>query len=457
MEPHQRGPSMSYSPHVPDETHSMLAAIGVGDVGELFESIPEEVRLQRELKLPSPLAEPQLRRAFEELASSCRPEVVSFLGAGCYDHFIPAAVEEIASRGEFLTAYTPYQAEASQGSLQAFFEYQTLICRLTGCEVSNASMYDGASATAEAALICRNITRRNRLVVDERLHPEYRSVLETYLRHLGTKVLTLEHTGGRIDGSSLKATMETEPAALVVQSPDFFGTVHDLKPLAEAAHAAGALLVAVVDPISLGLLKRPGRLGADIVVGEGQPLGNPRYFGGPGLGFMATRRKYVRQIPGRLVGEAVDRHGRRGYVLTLQAREQHIRRGRAKSNICTNHALAALRAAVYLSLMGPHGLHRVAQLCLAKAHYAAEQLSALPGVSLRFADAPFFKEFVIDVEGTSARELRTRVLEHGIDPGLDLGRFDPSLSHSLLIAVTERRTRDEIDRMVEAVGREVRP
>ncbi len=446
---------MSYTPHVPDEVSSLLDVIGVSKISQLFECIPREIRLKRELNLPPALSEPELRSCFEELASRNQTGVVSFLGAGCYDHFIPAVVETIASRGEFLTAYTPYQAEASQGSLQAFFEYQTLICQLTGCEVSNASMYDGASAAAEAVLMCRSINRRNGVAIDERLHPEYRVTLETYLRHPGTELLTVGHTGGHIDQTSLAQALAAEPAALVVQSPDFFGVIHDLKPLADAAHAAGALLVAVVDPISLGLLKRPGELGADIVVGEGQPLGNPRSFGGPGFGFMATRLKHVRRMPGRLVGEAIDRRGKRGYILTLQTREQHIRRARATSNICTNHAHAALRATVYLSVMGPHGLRRVAQLCLGKAHYAAEQLAGLPGVSLRLEDAPFFKEFVIDLDGIPASELRSAVLKAGIDPGLDLGRFDESLDQSLLVAVTERRTREEIDRLVEAVGREM--
>jgi glycine dehydrogenase subunit 1 len=433
----------------------MLETVGVGEISELFDCIPPDIRLTGELRLPPALSEPELTAHLQELASRTRTDVLSFLGGGCYDHFIPAVVDAIASRGEFLTAYTPYQAEASQGSLQAFFEYQTLICQLTGCEVSNASMYDGASAAAEAVLMGLSIHGRNRIAIDEGLHPEYRSVLETYIRRLDMELRTVTHAKGCIDRASVEKALSAEPGTLVVQSPDFFGTVHDLKALADAAHAAGALLIAVVDPISLGLLKRPGELGVDIVVGEGQTLGNARSFGGPGFGFLATRLEHVRRMPGRLVGEATDRHGRRGYVLTLQAREQHIRRGRATSNICTNHALAALRAAVYLCVMGPHGLRRAAELCLAKAHYTADRLVQLPGVSLRFTGAPFFKEFALDIQGLSAAELRVRLLERGIDPGLDLGRFDPSLENSLLVAVTERRTREEIDRLVEAVRREV--
>ena len=446
---------MTFVSRVPDETRSMLDGIGISDVDELFESIPKGIRLEGELDLPRALTEIELRRSFEELASRSRTDVVSFLGAGCYDHFIPAAVDALTSRGEFLTAYTPYQAEASQGSLQAFFEYQTLMCQLTGCEVSNASMYDASTAAAEAVLMCQSITRRNCVAVSAGLHPEYRTVLETYLHHLDTEVVTIAHEQGRIDGSSLAAALETEPAAVIVQTPDFFGTLHDLKPIADAAHAAKSMLVAVVDPISLGLVKRPGDLGADIVVGEGQPLGNPVSFGGPGFGFLATGMKHVRKIPGRLVGEATDRRGRKGYVLTLQAREQHIRRGRSSSNICSNHAHAALRGAVYLSLMGPRGLRRVAELCLTKACYAAEKLRAIPGVSLRYPGVPFFREFAIDIDGVTAKDVRTRVLEHGIDPGVDLGRFRPDLESTLLVAVTECRTREEIDRLTEAVAREV--
>jgi len=448
---------MSYLPHVPGEIRSMLDTVGVEAISELFDCIPPDLRLGRELRLPPALSEPELTAHLRELASKSGTDVLSFLGAGCYDHFIPAAVDAIASRGEFLTAYTPYQPEASQGSLQTFFEYQTLMCQLTGCEVSNTSMYDGASAAAEAVLMGLNINGRKRAAIDEGLHPEYRSVLQTYVRHQGMELRTVRHANGCVDGGSLKEALSEEVGTLVVQSPDFFGTVHDLRALADAARAAGTLLIAVVDPISLGLLRRPGEEGADIVVGEGQALGIPMSFGGPGFGFLATRMEHVHRMPGRLVGEATDRRGKRGYVLTLQAREQHIRRGRATSNICTNHGLSAIRAAVYLSVMGPEGLRQVAELCLAKAHYAADRLSQLPGVSLRFGDGLFFKEFAIDLRGVSGRELRARLLKRGIDPGLDLGRFDPLFENSLLVAVTERRTREEIDRLVEAVRREVSP
>ncbi len=443
---------MSQRPHVEHDARSMLQAIGVASVDELFACIPEEVRLRRDLKLPPALSEIELLAHMKALAGETEARVVSFLGAGCYEHFIPSAVDALASRGEFVTSYTPYQPEASQGNLQAFFEYQTLIARLTGLEVSNASMYDGASALAEAALMARHITGREALAVDSGLHGEYRAVLETYLRHVSPELRTVAHSGGRVDAASLAQALAGEPAALIVQSPDFFGVCHDWATLANAAHASGALLIAVVNPISLGLLKPPGTAGADIVVGEGQPLGIPRAFGGPGFGFLAARMEHVRRMPGRLVGEAVDRRGRKGYVLTLQAREQHIRRERATSNICTNHALMALRAAIYLSLMGPHGLRRVAELCLAKAHYAAERLTAIPGVSLRFKDAPFFNEFTVDLP-RSAADLRRRAIARGVDPGLDLGRVDPSLDRTLLVAVTECRTKDEIDRLVEAVGK----
>ena len=446
---------MNFLPHDADDVRSMLKTIGVDSVDALFDGIPPDVRLRREMTLPPALTEPELRACFTALASETRTDVVSFLGAGCYEHFIPAAVDAIAARGEFLTAYTPYQPEASQGSLQAFFEFQTLIARLSGCDVSNASLYDGASALAEAVLMARHATGRETIVLSAGLHPEYRAVLETYLQHVAPEVRTLAHEGGRMAPAALKAALAGEPAALVVQSPDFFGVVHDWAPLAQAAHEAGALLVAVADPISLGLLKRPGQAGADIVVGEGQPLGIPRSFGGPGFGFLATRMDLVRRMPGRLVGEALDRRGRKGYVLTLQAREQHIRRERATSNICTNHALLALRATVYLSLMGPRGLRSVAELCLAKAHYAAGRLAEIPGVALRFKEAPFFGEFAVDLPADAA-EVRKRAIARGVDPGLDLGRFDPTLSRTLLVAVTECRTKAEIDRLADVLGKEAR-
>ena len=443
---------MNHLPRRGDDVQSMLRTVGVECVDELFTDIPEDVRLDRELDLPPALSELDLVAHLKDLASRTDAHVVSFVGAGCSEHFIPAAVDALASRGEFTTSYTPYQPEASQGNLQAFFEYQTLIARLTGCEVSNASMYDGASATAEAALMARGITARETLAVDAGLHGEYRATLDTYLRHVGPETRTVEHAGGRVDPASLERALAGEPAALIVQSPDFFGVVHDWAALAKAAHAAGALLVAVVDPVSLGLLKSPGALGADIVVGEGQPLGIPRSFGGPGFGFFATRMEFVRHMPGRLVGEATDRRGRKGYVLTLQAREQHIRRERATSNICSNQALMALRAAIHLSLLGPRGLRRVAELCLAKAHYAAERLAQIPGVGLRFGDAPFFNEFALDVP-IPASELRRRAIALGVDPGLDLGRIDPALDRTLLVAVTECRTKAEIDRLADVVRR----
>ncbi len=445
---------MNYIPHDADDVRSMLKTIGVDSVDALFEGLPPEARLAREMKLPPALTEPELRARFASLAAETRTDVVSFLGAGCYEHFIPAAVDAISSRGEFLTAYTPYQPEASQGSLQAFFEFQTLIARLTGCEVSNASLYDGATALAEAVLMARHATGRENVVISAGLHPEYRAVVETYLRNVAPEIRTLAHDAGRIGAEALKEALAGEPAAVVVQSPDFFGVVHHWEPLVKSARDAGALLIAVADPISLGLLKRPGELGADIVVGEGQPLGIPRSFGGPGFGFLATRMDLVRRMPGRLVGEALDRHGRKGYVLTLQAREQHIRRERATSNICTNHALLALRATIYLSLMGPKGLRSVAELCLAKAHYAAERLAAIPGVRLRFKDAPFFCEFAVELLKDAAK-VRAGAIAQGIDPGVDLGRFDPALSRTLLVAVTECRTKAEIDRLADVLRKEV--
>ena len=447
---------MTYIPHVPSDVREMLAVIGVASVDELFDAIPEEARLKSDLKLAPALSEPELRLHLGELASRNRADVVSFVGAGCCDHFIPAVVDAIASRGEFVTAYTPYQPEASQGSLQVFFEYQTLIAQLTGCEVSNSSLYDGASATAEAALMATSITGRVPVAVSEGLHPDYLAVLGTYLSRLDGQSLTVEGLGGKVEPESLDKALAMMPACLIVQSPDFFGNLLDLKPLAEKVHAAGALLVAVVDPISLALVKRPGEVGADIVVGEGQPLGNTRSFGGPGFGFLASRMEFVRRMPGRLVGETVDRRGKRGFVLTLQTREQHIRREKATSNICTNHALCALRAAVYLSVMGKQGLRRVAELCLAKAHYAADSLAKVPGVTMRFPGAPFFKEFAVELKDRRAADLRATLWKKGVDPGLDLGRFEAKLDRTLLVAVTENRTRAQIDRLVAAVAEEMK-
>jgi glycine dehydrogenase subunit 1 len=406
------------------------------------------LRMTRDLCVPPGLGELELTAHLSELAARNTPttEAVCFLGGGSYDHFIPAVVDMIAARSEFYTAYTPYQPEASQGSLQAFFEYQTLVCQLTGMDVSNASLYDGGSAAAEAVLMALHATGRSRVVTAESVHPEYRQVLATYLANLGADLVTLCTPVGAVSLSELAAAVDHQTACVLVQHPNFFGCLEEVAAAAEIAHAAGALFVVSVDPISLGLLKRPGEYGADIVVAEGQSLGNPMAFGGPYLGMMACREQFLRRMPGRLVGQTVDRRGSRCWVLTLQTREQHIRREKATSNICTNQGLLALRAAVYLALMGPTGMRDVANLCLQKSHYAAERLSAVPSLSLGFR-RPTFKEFVVRVKDRSVAELIERAQKEDIFAGVPLGHWYPQLDDCLLVAVTEKRTKEEIERL----------
>src|SRR5882672_6774335 len=408
----------------------MLEKIGAASVEELFRSIPSELRLKRDLNVPPALTEIELSQHLQELAARNRPagDGVCFLGGGSYDHFIPAVVDAVAGRSEYSTAYTPYQAEASQGSLQAFFEYQTLICQLTGMEVANASLYDGGSAVAEAVLMALSITgRTGQVLVAESVHPEYRQTLATYMTNLEARMATMPTPAGFLDPDDLKQALNDQTSCVVVQHPNFFGCLEEVHALAEAAHARGALFVVSFDPISLGLLKRPGQYGVDIAVAEGQCLGNPMVFGGPYLGVLACRQEYVRKMPGRLVGQTVDRQGRVCWVLTLQTREQHIRREKATSNICTNQGLLALRAAVYLAALGPQGLKETAALCTCKAHYAAEQLTKLPGVRLRF-ERPFFKEFTLTVPGKVPQVL-SQLVQAGYHAGLHLGRWYPPLAN----------------------------
>lgn len=444
--------TMPYFPNTEADRQEMLKAIGAASIDELFATIPAELQMKRGLCVPPGLGELELTAHLGQLAAqnTSAGEAACFLGGGSYDHFIPAVVDMVSSRSEFYTAYTPYQAEASQGSLQAFFEYQTLICQLTGMDVSNASMYDGGSAAAEAALMAMHATGRNRVVTAQSVHPECRQTLATYLANIGADVVTLETRDGTIATADMAAAVNAETACVLVQHPNFFGCLEEVERLAEIAHEAGALFIVSVDPISLGLLKRPGDYGADIVVAEGQSLGNPMAFGGPYLGIMACREQFVRRMPGRLVGQTVDRHGNRCWVLTLQTREQHIRREKATSNICSNEGLLALRATVYLALMGPAGLRSVAELCLQKAHYAAEQLSATPSLTLAF-DRPTFKEFVVRVKGRSVDELIERAKEQNIFAGVPLGRWYPQLADCLLVAVTEKRTKEEIDRLASVL------
>jgi glycine dehydrogenase subunit 1 len=443
---------MPYFPNTDSDRQAMLEAIGAASVDDLLAMIPAKLRMSRDLCVPPGLGELELTAHMAELAGQNTPatQAACFLGGGSYDHFIPAVVDMVSSRGEFYTAYTPYQPEASQGSLQAFFEYQTLIAQLTGMDVSNASLYDGGSAVAEAVLMAMHTTGRSRVVMAESVHPEYRQVVATYLANLGVDLVTLETPTGAIAVAELAAAVDDQTACVLVQHPNFFGCLEEVEQAAEIAHKHGALFVVSVDPISLGILKRPGEYGADIVVAEGQSLGNPMSFGGPYLGIMACREQFLRRMPGRLVGQTVDRRGNRCWVLTLQTREQHIRREKATSNICTNQGLYALRATVYLALMGPTGMRDVANLCLQKARYAAEQLSSMPTLSLAF-ERPTFKEFVVRAKGSSVEALIEKAQAQNIFAGVSLGQWYPQFSDCLLVAVTEKRTKAEIDRLATAV------
>jgi glycine dehydrogenase subunit 1 len=444
---------MPYLYNTPDDQRAMLEAIGAASIDELFASIPDQARLDRPLAIPPAMSEMELTQHMARLAAANQHagQLISFLGAGSYDHFIPAAVDEIASRGEFYTSYTPYQAEVSQGNLQATFEYQTLVARLTGLDVSNASLYDGASAAAEAVLMATSTNgHRGKVVMAASVHPEYRQTIATYVENLGIELVTLPAPQGTLQPADLAAAVDDRTACVVVQQPNFYGCIELVEALAKTARDRGALVVAAFDPISLGLLQRPGDWGADIAVAEGQALGSPMSYGGPGLGIMACREALVRRMPGRIVGQTVDRRGKRCFVLTLQTREQHIRRERATSNVCTNQGLFALRAAVYLSLLGPQGLRETANLCLQKSRYAREQLTASGRFELAF-DVPTFKEFVIRDREGRVQELLADALEAGFLAGIPLGRWYPDLDDCLLVAVTEKRTREEIDALVRTM------
>ena len=444
-----------YIPNTEAQQKQMLADIGLTDFDGLFADVPQSMRLKKPLGLPEALSEPALLRRAKALAAENRSadDCACFLGAGAYDHFIPSVVGRIISRQEFYTAYTPYQPEISQGTLQGIFEYQSMISMLTGMEVSNASMYDGATALAEAAMMACAATRRKEVVVCGGLNPEISAVLATYTRARGVAVKTVPLKDFRVDIEAVKAAVSKNTAAVIAQSPNFFGTVEDIAALAEVAHCCGALMAEVCEPVSLALLKSPAELGADVAVGEGQPLGNNLNFGGPYFGFFATSKALMRKMPGRIAGMTVDQDGRRGYVLTLQAREQHIRREKATSNICSNEALNALTAVVYLTVLGRDGLCKVASQCVRKAHYACDKLLAT-GKFEKLGDAPFFMEFALRYRGDPS-DLNSRLLGRGIIGGLDLGRRYPALGAdgAYLVAVTEKRTRDEIDALAEEAAK----
>jgi glycine dehydrogenase subunit 1 len=443
---------LRYIPHTREDVRRMLEVIGSPRVEDLFAAIPEELRLRRPIALPPAASEMEVLDELERLAAanaSARSHEC-FLGGGTYSHFIPSVVDALVSRAEFYSSYTPYQPEISQGTLQAIFEWQTMMCGLTGLDVSNASMYDGASATAEAALMAMRITRRSKVAVSSSLHPHYRQVLDTHLAGLRAEVVTIprgetgrsEPVGDFVDG---------ETAAVILQQPNFLGVVEELPGAAEAAHAEGALLItAVTEALSLALLRPPGEVGADIACGEAQSFGVPMAFGGPHLGFLATRTKLVRQLPGRLVGETVDTRGKRGFVLTLSTREQHIRRERATSNICTNEGLCLLMATIYLALLGPVGLRKLALLNLAKAEYAKARIRETPGLELPLP-APTFNEFAVRL-GAPAAEALARAQRAGIIGGLDLGTHAPELGSALLICTTELNRKESIDRLVDILA-----
>jgi glycine dehydrogenase subunit 1 len=445
---------LRYIPNSPEERTEMLEAIGLKSAEQLFDSIPQELRLQRPLNTPDALSEIELLDKFERLGKqNAAAQRISFLGAGAYSHYIPTIVDHIISRSEFFTAYTPYQPEISQGTLQTIFEFQTLVCQLTGMEVANASMYDGSTALAEAVLMAERVTRRSKVIASGAVHPQYLEVVKTYVQHAGIdlELADFDEKTGQT-GAALAKAVDDQTAALVVQSPNFFGCIEDLKALADAAHAKGALLiVAITEAMSLGLLKSPGACGADIVVAEGQSFGVPLSFGGPYVGLFATRDKYARQIPGRLVGEAYDKKGRRGFVLTLATREQHIRREKATSNICTNEGLIALAATVYMEAMGKRGIQEAATQCVQKAAYTAKRIAALNGFSLPFT-APYFNEFVVRGSLNSVELLARLAKEKGIEGGIALSRFMPDRNKDFLICVTETNTREQIDTLVSALS-----
>jgi len=441
---------MRYIPNSPEERDEMLAVVGLSSAKELFRSIPEDVQLGRPLNVTDALAESEVIAAMEAMAAkNTAATKPSFLGAGVYSHFSPTVVDHLIQRSEFFTSYTPYQPEISQGTLQYIFEFQTLVCQLTGMEVANASMYDGSTAMAEAYLMAQRVTRRDKIVVATSVHPEYREVAATYTQHGAAEIVEIafdEQTGLLSDLSAL----DDKTAALVVQSPNFFGCIEDLQALADAAHAVGALFVVVVtEAISFGLLKSPGSCGADIVVGEGQSWGIPMGFGGPHVGLFATQEKYVRNMPGRLCGVAYDKNGNRGFVLTLSTREQHIRREKATSNICTNQGLIALAATIYMETMGKKGLQEVAMQNAQKAAYAKQQIAGIDGFSIPFS-SPTFNEFVVRGPRPATETLES-IREKGIIGGLALSKYYGAHDNDFLVCVTETNTREQIDSLVNAL------
>jgi glycine dehydrogenase subunit 1 len=443
---------MSYVSLSDKDKKEMLARIGVPTAAGLFRPIPEEIKLQRELKVPSPLTEPELIHYFEAVAQKNKfHDYLSFLGAGAYPHIIPYVVDYISSRGEFISPYTPYQPEVSQGTLQVIFEFQTLICQLSGMEIANASLYDGASGAAEAVLMAHRLKGKPKVLVAKTLHPQYKKTIQTYVKNLGIQIEEINYSErGDVDFEDLERKLDDNTTAVVSQSPNFMGVVEDLEKFSELAHSRDALSIAVVaEAVSLGILEAPGQLGTDIVTGEGQSFGLPISFGGPYLGFMACQKEFIRQFPGRIAGQTKDLEGRRGFVLTLSTREQHIRREQATSNICTNQAWCALRATIFLETLGKEGLRELAWQNIQKANYALEKLNQVEGIKQRFSGNSF-NEFVLEFSGGWSR-VDSFLREKGIIGGLSLGEYYPELRNCALVCVTEMHKKEEIDRLVELI------
>lgn len=440
-----------YIPNTKQDEKKMLEVLGIDSIDRLFDDIPASIKLNRRLNLNGPLSETEVSKKIKSIANKnlSTEELVCFRGAGAYDHSIPSVVRHLISRSEFYTAYTPYQPEISQGTLQAIFEYQTMIANLTGLEVSNASMYDGASATAEAAMLAAANQKGDTVVISETVHPQTRDVVKTYMRFYGVKVVEVPSKDGVTDMDALKAVVNADTVGVIIQTPNFFGNVEDCTVAVEVAHENKALFIMNVDPISLGMFKTPGEYGADLAVGEGQVLGNSLNFGGPYLGFMAASTKQMRKLPGRIVGQTVDLDGKRAFTLTLQAREQHIRRDKATSNICSNQALNALAATIYLGALGKHGLKEVAEVSAKKAYYAYNKLIAT-GKFRPVYNQPFFREFVLETD-IDVDVLNAQLASKGFLGGYNIGKDYPSDKNRIMFCVTEKRTMEEIDCLVKAM------
>ena len=441
---------MHYISNTAEDKAEMLKAIGAPSFESLLANIPKSLR-GTDLKLPEGISELELNREMDAIARKNKnfKYHIPFLGAGNYDHFVPAVTERLASRGEFITAYTPYQGEASQGTLQSMYEYQSLICELTGMDTSNASMYDGASSLAEAVLLALHSTGRKKIILPDTIHPEYREVVRTYLSYVDVEIVPVPGKDGTTDLAALEKALDENVAAVAVQQPNFFGILEETNKISALAKKTGALTIAAVNPVSLGIVSPPGEYDADIAVGEGQPLGNPVAFGGPHFGFFAVKEPLLRKIPGRISGMTVDKFGRRAFVLTLQAREQHIRREKATSNICTNQALCALKGAIYLCLLGKKGVKKLALLNLTKAHDAYEQLLKIKGVRA-FSNKPFFNEFAVFIDRDRAK-LRENLRKRKILGPLSLENFYPEMKNAYLVAVTEKRTREDVEQLAAAI------